>query len=83
MLQVKLLTPNGPVFTGDASSVQLPGTDGLFEVLTGHAPLISALVPGQVRITANGKQHTYRIAEGLAEVLNNHVVVLTELVFGE
>lgn len=80
MLRVRLLTPKGPVYTGDAVSVQLPGTDGLFEVLTGHAPLIAALKPGPVTIKSSSGQHAYAIGEGLAEVLGDQVIVLTELV---
>lgn len=79
--QLRVLTPEGPVFTGEAIAVQLPGTDGLFQVLAGHAALIAALAPGKVRIDgAEPQPLVFSIGEGLVEVLNDEVVVLSELV---
>lgn len=79
MLHVEIYTPEKTVYKGDAHAVQLPGIDGLFEVLTGHAPMISALSKGNVRIT-DGKDNAnkYNIKGGFVEVLNNHVSILVE-----
>lgn len=49
-MQLEIITPEVRVFTGEAVAVQLPGLDGLFQVLNGHAPIISALKEGTVKI---------------------------------
>lgn len=49
-MQVDILTPEHKIFSGQASAVQLPGSEGLFQVLDGHAPMISTLQEGQITI---------------------------------
>jgi len=79
MLQLEIYTPEKAVFTGEVQAVQVPGTGGLFEVLVGHAPLISSLEAGNLRVTAaDGAQTSYQIKKGFVEVLNNHIAVLVE-----
>lgn len=56
-MNLEIITPDKELFKGEASLVQLPGIDGLFEVLNNHAPLISALKAGKVKIT-DGQQQT-------------------------
>jgi F-type H+-transporting ATPase subunit epsilon len=59
--------------------VQLPGITGLFEVLDKHAPMVSALKKGQVKILKDAKNaELYQIQSGFVEVLNNRVTVLVE-----
>ena len=77
-MKVELITPEREVFAGEASRVNLPGVDGLFEILNNHAPLISALKAGPVKFTTNNTVKTVNITGGFAEVLNNKVVVLAE-----
>jgi F-type H+-transporting ATPase subunit epsilon len=77
-MQLDILTPEGNVFSGEVNSVQLPGIDGLFQILNNHAPLISALSPGKVKVEgATGKQ-VFQIKSGIVEVLQNKISVLTE-----
>ncbi len=79
MLQVEIYTPEKTVFKGEARGVQLPGISGKFEVLTGHAPLISALEEGEVRVnTGSANPTNYTIESGFVEVLENHVSILAE-----
>lgn len=49
-MQLEIITPEAKIFSGEASAVQFPGLDGSFQVLNGHAPIISALQEGQVKI---------------------------------
>jgi F-type H+-transporting ATPase subunit epsilon len=59
--------------------VQLPGIDGLFEVLDKHAPLVSALGVGQVKVLKKGMaSEMFTIQGGFVEVLNNKATVLVE-----
>ena len=77
-MNVEVLTPDKKVFEGTASGIKMPGIDGSFEVLKGHAPLISALGKGQMRIATEGGAKLFSINSGFVEVLNNHVIVLVE-----
>jgi len=49
-MHLEIITPETKIFTGSVEAVQLPGLDGLFQVLKGHAPIISALREGKVKI---------------------------------
>lgn len=49
-MQVEIITPEAKVFSGEATAVQFPGLDGSFQVLNGHAPVISALSAGSVKV---------------------------------
>jgi F-type H+-transporting ATPase subunit epsilon len=76
---LEILTPDKKVFSGDVYGVQLPGIYGLFEVLDKHAPLVSALKDGKLKILKDKTQSTsYTIQSGFVEVLNNKTVVLVE-----
>lgn len=49
-MQLEVITPETKVFAGDVTAVQLPGIDGSFQILNGHAPIISALTKGSIKI---------------------------------
>ena len=49
-MKVKIIKPDAIVYEGEAKLVQLPGIDGLFEILNNHAPIISALQKGKIRV---------------------------------
>jgi len=49
-MQLEIITPESMVFQGEATAVQFPGLDGSFQVLNGHAPIISALAKGDVKV---------------------------------
>lgn len=78
-MNLEIITPGKELYKGEASLVQLPGIDGLFEVLNNHAPLISALKAGKVKITDRDNQtQFFDINGGVVEVLDNKVLVLAE-----
>lgn len=79
-MQVELLTPEKKVFSGDVYGVQLPGVNGSFEVLDKHAPMVSALAKGNVKIILDktGKSNLFEISGGFIEVYENKVTVLLE-----
>ena len=78
-MTLEILTPEQKLFSGEVYGVQMPGISGLFEVLDKHAPLVSALKAGRVKVLRD-KNHTtnYDITGGFVEVLNNRVTVLAE-----
>ena len=78
-MKVQIITPDKTLFEGDAKLVQLPGTDGSFELLNNHAPLISALKKGSVKIKDDeDKEQFFEIRGGVIEVIKNKVLILAE-----
>jgi len=74
-----VLTPERKVFEGAITSVKIPGVTGQFEVLRNHAPMVSALGEGKVRIIEKGGTNkTFEIEKGFIEVLNNDVALLVQ-----
>lgn len=78
-MKLEILTPEKQVFSGDVYGVQLPGISGLFEVLDKHAPMVSALKSGSLKILNDKNNATFfTIQSGFVEVLNNKATVLVE-----
>lgn len=76
---LEILTPEKKLYSGEVYGVQLPGISGLFEILDKHAPLVSALGKGNLKILKDKKEvEKYSIQSGFVEVLNNKVTVLVE-----
>ncbi len=78
-MELIVLTPEKEIYQGSIESVKVPGTNGQFEILKGHAPIVSSLVTGEVRIidTSGGKQ-TFNINKGFVEVLGEEVSLLVQ-----
>ena len=78
-MTLEILTPEKKIFSGEVYGVQLPGIGGLFEVLDKHAPVVSALKAGKLKILKDKSVTSlYSIQSGFVEVLNNKTVVLVE-----
>ena len=79
-MNLEILTPERKLYSGEVFGVQMPGISGSFEVLDKHAPLVSALKAGRVKVLKDKQQHSifFDIQGGFVEVLNNKVTVLVE-----
>lgn len=79
-MTLEILTPERKLFSGEVYGVQMPGISGSFEVLDKHAPLVSALKAGRVKVLRDRQNHVayYNIQGGFVEVLNNKVSILVE-----
>ena len=76
---LEIITPEKKAFEGEVTSVKFPGISGGFEILNNHAPIISALGKGDIRvITADKKTENFAINGGVIEMQNNKIIVLTE-----
>jgi len=78
---LEILTPEKRIYSGDVYGVQLPGISGLFEVLNRHAPMVSALTSGQIKVLVNAKgtnNQQFSIEGGFVEILDNKATVLVE-----
>ena len=77
-MHVEIVTPDKKVFEGEAEGVQLPGTDGSFEVLNNHAPIIATLGKGIVRVRVGKDAQFFNVDGGLVEMMDNKVIILAE-----
>ncbi len=74
-----IITPDAKLYSGEVTSVVLPGIDGELGVLNNHAPLITALKEGTINIIKeSGENEAFETKGGIVEVLNNKVIVLAE-----
>ena len=74
-----IITPDSKLFSGEVTSVILPGIDGELGVLNNHAPLITSLKNGEISIIKeSGEKESFKTNGGIVEVLNNKVIVLAE-----
>lgn len=77
-MKVAILTPDREVFSGEVTSVTVPGVNGSFQVLDNHSAIVSSLVQGTVKVEEAGTTHVYTIEKGFIEVLNNNVALLVQ-----
>ena len=80
-MNLEILTPERKLYSGNVYGVQLPGEDGMFEVLEKHAPLVAALKSGNLKILKDksvANTSNFSIQSGFVEVIHNNVTVLVE-----
>ena len=74
--EVSLVCPEALVFFGEADQVDLPGAEGDLGVLSGHAPIVTALRPGIVRVIMNGSDEKFVVLGGVAEFAQSSLNIL-------
>ena len=78
-MELEIITPEKELFRGEVSSVKFPGTSGGFEILNNHAPIISTLNKGEIKVTTNNKNtKEFEINGGVIEMQNNKIIVLAD-----
>ncbi|MDP4587773.1 MAG: ATP synthase F1 subunit epsilon [Flavobacteriales bacterium] len=77
-MTVEIITPERTLFEGPATSVTLPGADGSLGVLDRHAPMITTLQKGIVKIKTDKSEENFEVNGGTVEVFNNRVMILAE-----
>lgn len=76
-MKLEIITPEKSLFDGKVKLVQVPGAKGSFEVLKNHAPIISTLVEGKIKvITESDKTEFIDILSGMIEVKANTITIL-------
>ena len=80
MMQLRIVSPEKVVYDGEVQQVIVPGSVGRFEILTGHAPIISSLDEGIVEFaTSDGEKTQFNIHGGFVEVKKNNVSLCVEV----
>jgi F-type H+-transporting ATPase subunit epsilon len=77
-MHLEILTPEKKVFEGDVTIATFPGSDGSFQVMDNHAPLISLLTHGVVEYRSKELKQSVTITGGVVEVLKNKVILLAD-----
>ena len=78
-MTLEILTPEKKIFSGEVYGLQLPGISGVFEVLEKHAPMVSALKSGKLKVLKDKNASVdYSIQSGFVEVISNRTTVLVE-----
>ena len=78
MLHVSVISPEASLYEGDATSVVAPAFDGQVGILTGHAPMMTLLGKGELRIEGGGASRKFTVEGGFLQIVNNEVRVVTE-----
>jgi len=80
-MKIEIVTPDKKIFDGEIKSVRVPGKKGSFQVLKDHAPIVSTLDSGTVRmVDQDNNEVTYEISGGVIEVKANKIILLADSV---
>ena len=77
-LHFSLVSPERELFSGDVDQVDAPGSEGDFGVLAGHAPFMTTLKEGQVKVYEGGQTRTFEVRGGFADVTPEGLTILAE-----
>ncbi len=78
-MYLEIITPDKKVFEGEVKLVQLPGSKGAFEILNNHAPIISTLEKGTIKVQdMNNNEKLFEVDGGVIENKANKIIVLVE-----
>ena len=92
-MQLEIVSPERTLLTADVESVIVPGTDGSFQMLDNHAPIVSTLISGTVKISGeiedsnslpnsfsviSPKEIHLSVSSGVVEMKENKVIILTD-----
>jgi F-type H+-transporting ATPase subunit epsilon len=78
VLTVSVISPERVLYEGEAESVVAPAYDGEVGILTGHAPLMTLLGRGTLRLTGGGGTRRFTVEGGFLQVVDDRVRVVTE-----
>jgi F-type H+-transporting ATPase subunit epsilon len=80
-MRIEIITPDKKIYEGEIKSVRVPGKKGSFQVLKDHAPIISTLDSGSVRmVDQDNTEIIYNISGGIIEVKANKIILLADSV---
>ena len=77
-MHLDIITPDKKIYSGEVTSVSVPGALGRFQILKNHAPIISSLIPGKVKVDDTEGVKEFDVKGGVVENLKNNVVILAE-----
>ena len=82
-IHLEIVTPDKRAYSDEVDGVVIPGSEGEFGVLPNHAPLLTMVAPGELKISKEGHVDFLVVGEGFVEVTGTSVTVLTDLAVAE
>jgi len=82
-LKLEIVTPEAKIYSDDVDTVVLPGSEGDLGPLPEHAPLLTALTAGELKVVKDGKESVLAVGEGFVEITPTSVSVLTDMAVNE
>jgi F-type H+-transporting ATPase subunit epsilon len=79
MLRLEIVTPEQKTYSDEVDSVVIPGIEGELGVLPEHAPLMTQLVPGELRVLKGGQELRLAVGQGFVKISAHEVAVLTDM----
>lgn len=80
---LEIITPAKKVFEGEVSSASFPGTNGYFQILNNHAPMVSSIAKGKVVYADKEGETEIFVQGGVVEIINNRVTLLADKLLDE
>ena len=77
-MRLEIVTAERVVYSEDVSILVAPGSDGELGILPGHAPLLTTLDPGEIRVSRGGQDSYMAVSGGFLEVIGNRVTILAD-----
>ena len=77
-MHLDIITPDKKIYSGEITSVSVPGTGGRFQILNNHAPIISSLMGGKIKVEDSEGTKEFDVKGGVVENLKNNVIILAE-----
>lgn len=78
-MHLEIVTPEENIFNGEVELIQVPGTDGSFEILENHAAILSTLDRGLIKVRKiNGEEYFFEVEGGVIECKKNKITVLAD-----
>jgi len=80
---LEIITPAKKVYEGEVSSASFPGTNGYFQILNNHAPMVSSIASGKVVYADKEGESEIFVQGGVVEIINNRVTLLADKLLDE
>ncbi len=77
-MHLDIITPDKKIYSGEINSVSVPGAGGRFQILKNHAPIISSLMSGKIKVEDSEGTKEFDVKGGVVENLKNKVIILAE-----
>ena len=78
-LKLEIVTPDSKAYSEEVEMVTLPGIDGEMGIYPQHVPLLSQLVPGEIIVRKDGRDHFLAVGEGFVEITGSTVAIMTDM----
>lgn len=83
LLKLEIVTPEAMTYSDEVEMVTLPGVEGEMGIFPMHVPLMTQIVAGEVLVRKDGREHSFAVGDGFAEISSERVAILTDMAVDE